>query len=40
MVIGFVLINCESNYQDYVMDKLNEIKGVSEYVMYLELLIL
>ena len=30
MVIGFILINCDSNYLDYVMGKLKEIKGVSE----------
>ena len=30
MVVGFVLINCDSNYLNYVMDKLKEIKGVSE----------
>ena len=30
MVMGFILINCDPNYQDYVMDKLKKIKGVSE----------
>lgn len=30
MVVGFVLINCDSNYLDYILGELKEIKGISE----------
>lgn len=30
MVVGFVLINCDSNHLDYVMSELKKIKGISE----------